>query len=118
MSSSRRGYFVPGLVALAALLGIGTALGAGDLSHRPPSSLAGPDVAEELALGIQAQAGAPSTPPVSCPRSEPVRAGATFTCTLGPWRGSGRRTVRVVEIDSRGHLRWSLAATTGTSSSR
>jgi Domain of unknown function (DUF4333) len=103
----RRGYFLPGIIALAALLAIGAAIGAGDLSHPAPKTLGGPDVASELAFGIEGQVGATSPPPVSCPATVPVRDGYRFRCTT-ILHGSPR-PVAVVEIDTRGHLRWSLA---------
>ncbi len=103
----RRGYWVPGLIATAVLLAIGLALGAGDLDHRSPSTLAGPEVAQNIALGVQAQEGSQALD-VHCPASEPVRVGRQFDCTLTQ---AGRtRSIHVVEIDGRGHLRWTLGA--------
>lgn len=107
----RRGYFLPGVIALAALLALGAAFGAGDLSHRGPSILAGRDVAEQLALAMQAQAAVSTAPAVSCPATEPVREGLTFYCTVAPWRGAGRRELKVTEVDSSGRLSWSLVPT-------
>jgi hypothetical protein len=104
----RRGYLVPGAIALVVLVAIGAALGAGDLDHSRPSTLHGPDVAHELALGIQAQQRSHALPDVRCPATEPVRAGWQFACQLigiGP-----DRSVQVTEIDSRGHLRWRLGS--------
>lgn len=102
----RRGYFLPGAIALAVLLAIGTAIGAGDLGHQPPKSLGGPDVASELAFGLEGQTDSNSPPPVTCPATIPVRDGYQFRCTA---RLHGApRAVEVVEIDGRGHLRWSL----------
>ena len=100
----RRGYFLPGLIALTVLLAIGVAAGAGDLEHRPPPSLLGTDVAQELSVGIQAQQGG-AEPTVTCPAREPVRRGLAFTCRTG---GPHGRVVQVTEVDGRGHLRWSL----------
>jgi hypothetical protein len=103
----RRGYWIPGLIAVAALTAIGVAFGAGDLNHRSPRVLNGTDVAQEIALGMQAREGTHSPPAVRCPVTEPVRTGWRFVCTrLDP--GPPVR-VRVVEIDNRGQLRWSLA---------
>jgi hypothetical protein len=107
-SSQRRGYFLPGVIALAALLALGAAFGAGDLQHRGPSILAGRDVAEQLALAMQAQVAAPSAPSISCPSTEPVRKGLVFYCKVAPWRGAGRRELRVTEVDSSGRLSWSV----------
>ena len=82
-SRRRRGYWIPGLIALAVLLGIGLAFGAGDLDHSGPTTLAGPEIAENLAGAIQASEGTPSPPTVHCPHSEPARAGLQFVCTVG-----------------------------------
>jgi hypothetical protein len=103
---ARRGYLLPGVIALVALVAIGAAAGAGDLDHSRPSTLHGPDVAHELALGIQAQQGSRPLPDVRCPATEPVHDGWQFACRL-----VGRapdRSVRVTEIDGRGHLRWRI----------
>jgi hypothetical protein len=100
----RRGYWIPGLIALAVLLGIGLAFGAGDLDHGGPNTLAGPEMDQDLARAIQASEGTPSPPTVHCPRSEPARAGLQFVCTV---TGAGpTRTVHVTEIDGRGGLSW------------
>lgn len=102
----RRGYFLPGFIALAALLAIGLAVGAGDLSHPAPQTLNGPDVASQIALGVQSQLDESTPPPVSCPAHEPVKAGYRFDCELGG--GPAPRTVAVTEVDGRGRLHWSL----------
>jgi Domain of unknown function (DUF4333) len=103
----RRGYLLPGAIALVALLAIGLGIGAGgDLTHPPPKSLHGSDVADQIALSIQSEQNDKSLPTVRCPDDQPVRAGYTFTCSLQ--QGRSTRTVNVKEIDGRGHLRWSL----------
>jgi hypothetical protein len=102
----RRGYWIPGLIAIAVLTAIGVAFGAGDLNHRSPSVLHGSDVAQQIALGIQAQQNLQRPPDVRCPATEPVRNGWRFVCTrvgAGP-----AKPIHVVEIDERGRLRWSL----------
>ncbi|HEX4864188.1 MAG TPA: DUF4333 domain-containing protein [Acidimicrobiales bacterium] len=106
----RRGRWVPGIIALAALLAIGIVVGAGaDLTHPSPRTLTGRDVASQLALAIQADKGLTQPPRLKCPASEPVRAGLTFQCTAtGVQRGPAE--VVVTEIDGRGHLRWSLSS--------
>ncbi|HEY3809983.1 MAG TPA: DUF4333 domain-containing protein, partial [Acidimicrobiales bacterium] len=78
----RRGYFLPGTIALVVLVAIGVAVGAGDLDHSRPHTLHGTDVAQELALGIQAQQGSHALPDVRCPAAEPVHDGWQFTCQL------------------------------------
>jgi hypothetical protein len=105
---SRRGYWIPGLIAMIVLLAIGLVLGAGDLQHRTPTTLHGSDVAQEISFAIQAQEGALAPPVVRCPGAEPVRVGWRFGCTVIE-AGSGR-AIQVTEIDSRGHLRWSLSS--------
>ena len=102
----RRGYWIPAVIAMVVLAAIGLALGAGDLDHARPSVLHGSDVAQQIALGIQAQQGTRHPPEVHCPASEPVQVGYRFLCT-SPQAGVNR-SIEVVEIDGRGHLRWQL----------
>jgi hypothetical protein len=104
--AARRGYFVPGLVALVALLGIGLAVGAGDLNHRAPHTLDGSDVAAQIALALQVQQGSSGPPKVDCPGPQPVRAGWTFTCTMVG--RTGNEAIHVVEVDGRGNLHWTI----------
>ena len=100
----RRARWVPGLIALGALLTIGFVVGAGgDLSHPPPKTLTGSDVSAQLAISIQAARSLSSPPSVSCPAHEPLRSGLSFRCHY-----DGGKTIDVVETDGRGHLRWSL----------
>jgi hypothetical protein len=102
----RRGYWIPGLIAVAVLTAIGVAFGAGDLNHRSPSVLHGSDVAQQIALGIQAQEHLHQPPEVHCPAAQPVRNGRRFDCTRV---GAGPAVpIHVLEIDDRGRLRWSL----------
>ncbi len=103
---SRRGYWLPAVIAMTVLLAIAAAVGAGDLDHSSPRTLPGSDVASQIAIGIQVQQGGTSPPSVRCPDHEPVRSGLTFECTLGT--GPNQRTVKVVEVDARGHLRWQI----------
>jgi hypothetical protein len=102
----RRRGFLPGAIALAALLILGVLFGAGDLQHRSPSTLSGSSVASEIALAIQAQGNTARTPTVTCPEREPVRAGFRFECTLG---GHPPRTLYVTEVNSRAGVRWSFS---------
>lgn len=91
-------------MALGALLVIGLVFGAGgDLTHPAPKTLSGRDVSSQLAMGIQALDSLPSPPAVTCPATEPVRAGLRFRCYY-----QGGKPIDVVEIDSRGHLRWGI----------
>jgi hypothetical protein len=108
-AGARRGYFLPGVIALIALLVLGLVWGAGDLEHPAATSLTGSDTASQIALGIQAQQDLSRAPDVTCPAREPVRSGLTFDCRLA---GSPPRTIHVTEIDSRGEVRWSLAPAT------
>ncbi len=102
----RRGYWIPGLIAMAVLLVIAVAVGAGDLDHGAPRVLQGPDIASQIALGIQTQDGAARAPDVHCPKSEPVRAGLQFECSV---QQAGKNVpVEVVELDGRGQLSWHL----------
>jgi Domain of unknown function (DUF4333) len=91
---------------MAVLLLIALAVGAGDLDHAAPHVLPGPDVASQIALGIQAQEGATSAPRVRCPKSEPVRSGWRFECSVQ--RAGKSVPVEVVELDQHGQLSWHL----------
>lgn len=102
----RRGYWVPGLIALAALVLIGLILGAGDLSHPADRSINGDDIAQQISQGIQVQEKAASPPEVTCPGREPVHPGLAFECTSRS--ANGLQVVYVTEIDDRGEIRWSL----------
>ncbi len=104
----RRGYFLPGAIALVALLVIGAAVGAGDLVHPTPHALNGSDVSSEIALGIQVQRNTRTPPKVSCPAREAVEKGLQFHCTLSTGPGAAPTVVTVTEVDGRGHLRWAL----------
>ena len=102
-----KGYFLPGTLALIALLAIGIFfVGAGDLQHPAARELAGSDISSQIALAIQAQQNSANAPAVTCPPREPVRQGARFECTL---RGRPDRTVYVTEVDGRGRITWSLS---------
>ncbi len=103
----RRGYFLPGTIALLALVGIGAALGAGDLSHPAGSHLDGRNVEEQITLALSAQGGPAHAATVTCPASEPLQQGLSFTCRVTD--SSGRQSVVVTEVDSRGGVRWALA---------
>ena len=91
---------------MAVLLVIAVAVGAGDLDHSPPHVLQGPDIASQIALGIQTQEGAPSAPDVHCPKSVPVRSGWRFECSVQ--RAGKSVPVEVVELDQHGQLSWHL----------
>ena len=100
-----KGYFLPGTIALAALVGIGAFVGAGDLEHPAAKTLDGTLISSQIALGIQAQRNSVDAPQISCPPKEPVRQGFGFDCTMA---GRPPVTVHVTELDSRGRISWSL----------
>ena len=101
----RRGYWIPGAIALAVLVVLALAFGAGDLTHPAPRTLSGPDIESELALGIQTQQRWASPPTLHCPDNVPVKEGYRFECKLD---AGGLVAVDVVEVDGRGRLQWSL----------
>jgi hypothetical protein len=101
----RRGYWIPGLIALAALVIIGLILGAGDLSHPAYTSINGPDIEQQISQAMQVEQSAGTAPDITCPRREPVRVGLTFDCTART--AHGQQVVHVTEIDNRGDIRWS-----------
>jgi Domain of unknown function (DUF4333) len=101
-----KGYFIPGLIALAVMVAAGGVVNFAGLDHAHPSNLAGNDVATFVAQGIQAQQGLAAPPTISCPPREPVRTGLSFTCT---WQQvGGDRQVKVTETDARGQYRFSV----------
>lgn len=103
---SKRGYFIPGLIALVVLAAGGGVANFAGLDHAAPHRLAGPDVETFLGQAIEAQNHLASAPSIRCPGSEPVRVGLSFTCT---WqRADGNRPVTVTEIDARGQFRFSV----------
>ena len=102
-----KGYFLPGLIALVALVGLGLLVaGAGDLEHPAARTLDGTAIASQIALAIQAEQNSVAAPHVTCPAHEPVRAGFQFDCTMP---GHPSKAVLVTELDSRGRIRWSLS---------
>jgi hypothetical protein len=103
----RRGYWVPGFIALAALVIIGLLFGAGDLSHPAYTSINGPDIEQQISEAMQAEQNSANPPDVSCPRREQVKLGLAFDCTART--PSGQQVVHVTEIDNRGEIRWSLS---------
>jgi hypothetical protein len=103
----RRGYFLPGVIALGFLVGLGALFGAGDLAHPAARIIYGSDIAQQIAEGLQAQQGSASLPTVSCPTREPVQTGLRFECRWSA-EGGRPRPVYVTETDSRGEVRWSL----------
>ena len=113
----RRARWIPGLIALAALLGIGIVFGAGaDLTHPGPHRLTGSDVSAQIALSIQSEQGISRPPSLSCPASEPVRTGFTFECTVSGLPSHQTQRVEVTEIDGSGHLHWALLSSPSLSS--
>ncbi|MDQ6836920.1 MAG: DUF4333 domain-containing protein [Actinomycetota bacterium] len=78
----KRGYFIPGLIALIVLLAGGAFVNFGGLSHDTPSQLDGTNVATRIAQNYQANHQLESPPPVRCPNNEPVAAGLRFACQL------------------------------------
>jgi hypothetical protein len=106
LARQRRGYAIPALIAMAVLLAIGAAIGAGDLTHPAPAKLQGSTVASQIAVGIEQQGRTEAPPEVTCPPTIPVRTGWQFVCTItGP---RSRQPVTVREIDNRGGLSWHL----------
>lgn len=92
----KRGYFIPGLIALAVLLAGGAVATAGGLSHASPSRLDGTHLGTLIAENYQNNHQLASPPPVRCPTNEPVAAGHHFVCQLLRTKG-GPLTVDVTE---------------------
>lgn len=79
---AKRGYFIPGMIALAVLLVGGGIVDAAAFSHGSPHRLPGPLISAQIADNYQGNHGLASPPPVRCPGDEPVTAGHHFTCQL------------------------------------
>ncbi|MDQ2727799.1 MAG: DUF4333 domain-containing protein [Actinomycetota bacterium] len=92
----KRGYFIPGLIALAVLLAGGAFASAGGLSHASPTRLDGAHVGTLIAQNYQNNHQLESPPPVECPNNEPVAAGHLFVCHLLRTKGGPLR-VEVTE---------------------
>ena len=105
----RRGYLVPGAIALAVLAVLAVLIDEIGLAPRTPSTLSGFDVATAIAQGIQAAPGDHRLPQVHCPASEPVRAGLRFTCSEVPSAGASPRPIAVVETGG-GAYTWQPAS--------
>jgi hypothetical protein len=106
-SKPRRGYFLPGIIALAFLVVLGVVLGGGDLQHPASSTVDGPAIAGQIAQAIQAVRNTHDTPVVTCPAREPVRQGLRFQCSANG-AGLDHQVVYVVESGDRGEVQWSL----------
>jgi hypothetical protein len=104
----RRGYLVPGIIALVVLAVIALVIDVTALQSHSPSTLVGQEVEQYIASWAQAQEGL-SSPVASCPAHEPRRNGAVFYCTV---TASGRtRRVQVTELSPAVfHLRFVPAA--------
>lgn len=94
--TGKRGYFIPGLIALAVLLAGGAFATAGGLSNASPSRLDGVHVGTLIAENYQNNHQLASPPPVQCPPDEPVAAGHRFVCQLLRTKG-GPLPVEVTE---------------------
>ncbi len=101
---ARRGYWVPGLIALGFLVAVSVLFAAVGLDSRVGRTLPGPVVAGYLSLDLESGG---STPAVHCPAEEPRRAGVRFTCTA---TRSGRptETIQVTETSATGGFRYRL----------
>lgn len=106
---SRRGYLVPGIIALVVLAAIALVVNFVGLSHRSPHTLSRSDAATLISQGLQAQRGGSGRPQVSCPADEPVRPGVRFECTLHHPNGS-TQPIQVTETDGSGDLRFTVLA--------
>ncbi|MHB1928884.1 MAG: DUF4333 domain-containing protein [Acidimicrobiales bacterium] len=106
LAPRKRGYYLPGIIALVVLVGMSVVFALTALRSYDPRVLHGPDVAQSLAEGLQVGA----TPPtVRCPAAEPRRPGVVFDCTLlRP--GRAPRTIQVT-VTTPQSLRYRLLPT-------
>jgi hypothetical protein len=78
----RRGYLVPGAIALVVLGVIALVIDVAGLQSHTPSTLVGTEIATDVSQAVQASQNLGSPPQVHCPAREPLRAGLVFECTL------------------------------------
>ncbi|MGI8493512.1 MAG: DUF4333 domain-containing protein [Acidimicrobiales bacterium] len=102
-----RGYWRPGLIALGFLVLVALLINFLGLSSRSIHELAGRDIETRIGQTLQFQQRLGQPPEVTCPTSEPARAGVTFACTVHGAGGDYR--VQVVEVDNHGAFRFSPA---------
>jgi hypothetical protein len=95
----KRGYLLPGTIALVVCAVIATVIDLAGLQSRTPSSLAGRQVETFLSQSLQANHPQQDPPQVRCPAEEPLRAGLSFDCTLL----SGGRPVSIQVTETSGH---------------
>lgn len=93
LPTRKRGYYLPGIIALVVLVAISVVFALVALRSYAPRVLSGSQVSQSLSEYLQTGA----TPPtVRCPSTEPMRAGLVFDCkVLRP--GQRPRTVQVTE---------------------
>ena len=99
----RRGYLVPGIIALLVLAVIAVVIDVAGLQSHTPTTLAGSQIAQDVSEALQAAQQHATSPDVRCPAEEPLRVGLVFDCTL---LRSGRppETIRVTERTKSGTL--------------
>lgn len=100
----RRGYWIPGLIALTFLVVVSVAFVLVGLQSHVGRTLQGPVVAENLSLDLESGG---TTPNVHCPAQEPRRAGLSFDCTADR-PGRAPVTIRVTETTATGGFRYRL----------
>jgi hypothetical protein len=100
--TAKRGYLLPGTIALGALVVIGLVINF-SFTHHTPRNLDGQEVSMGIAEGLQAQERSASPPEVSCPPSRPLQTGLRFTCTRQ--RSGGDQVIEVTEINNIGGYR-------------
>ncbi len=103
----RRGYLVPGLIALIVCAGLAALIDVTVLQSHTPSRLVGSEVATQLAQAIQADRSEAQPPVIHCPPSEPLRAGRVFYCTLVR-PGHNDAVIKVTEASTAGQFHFAL----------
>ena len=108
----RSTYVRSGLVALAVVVVIALLINFLLLQHRSPGVLDGQVVSQGLSQAIEFnETGHPAPPHVTCPTSEPLRAGLTFTCTLD--RNGVQVPILVTEHGNQGSFTYQLGKPPG-----
>jgi hypothetical protein len=110
----RRGYLVPGVIALVVCAALAVVIDLVGLQSHTPTTLVGSEIATDISQAIQSSRGDTSPPEVRCPASEPMRAGTAFDCTLLQ-AGRPPTPIRVSETGSTGGFHFVVGRTGGAS---
>jgi hypothetical protein len=102
----KRGYFIPGIIALVVCATIAVVIDLAGIQSHPPTTLTGHQVEAFVSQSLQATHPQRDPPQVRCPATEPLRSGITFDCSVIR-AGRPSSTIRVSETSRQGNLHFS-----------